>query len=192
VATTSFLHAIHSRIRSRAAEPATKRKLSEMRRSKNFHPEWGYVPAARGFLVAVAIGAIAGGGVVLSLVDVPTGQASVAAHTLAAPAQALIGATEAAQPHQQLIVGSTMDSGADDRLGSAVNESITNPKIVEPASIAPLSDVGPNDASAKIATPPSAAAAPAENKTTKNRRVARHAERTVERGGYGAWGWGGH
>ena len=78
-----------------------------MRHAKNFHPEWGHVPAAHGFLVAVAIGAIAGGGVVLSLVDVPTGQASVVAHALAAPAQALIGATEAAQPHAQLIVGST-------------------------------------------------------------------------------------
>jgi hypothetical protein len=162
-----------------------------MRSAKNFHPEQGYVPAANRFLVAVAIGAIAGGGVVFSLVDVPNGQASVAAHTLAAPAQALIGATEAAQPHPQPIIESTMDSGADDRLGAAVNESITNPKIVEPAGITPLTEVGPNGASVKVAAPPSAAAAPVENKTTKNRRVARHAERTVARGGYGAWGWGG-
>ena len=136
-------------------------------------------------------GAIAGGGVVLSLVDVPTGQASVAAHTLEAPAQAPIGATEAAQPRPQPFVESTMDSGADNRLGAAVNESSTNPKIVEPAGIAPLTEVGPNDASVKVATPPSAAAAPVENKTSKNRHVARHADRTVERGGYGAWGWGG-
>lgn len=162
-----------------------------MRSAKNFHPEWGYVPAANRFLVAVAIGAIAGGGVVFSLVDVPTGQASVAAHTLSAPAKALIGATEAAQPHPQPVIESTMDSGADDRLGAAVNESSTNPEIVEPPGIAPLTEVGPNDASVKVATPPSVAAAPAENKTTKNRRVARRAEPRVERGGYGAWGWGG-
>jgi hypothetical protein len=84
-----------------------------------------------------------------------------------------------------------MGLGADDRLGAAVNESITNPKIVEPAGIAPLTEVGPNDASVKVVTQPSAAAAPAENKTTKNRRVARHAEPRVARGGYGAWGWGG-
>jgi len=174
-----------------SGKPATKRKLSEMRRAKNVHPEWGYVPAANRFLVAVAIGAIAGGGVVLSLVDVPTGQASVAAHTLAVPVQAPIGTSEAARPHPQPIVESTMDSGADDRLGAAVNESSTSPKMVELAGIAPLTDVGPNDASVKVATPPSAAAAPAENKMTKNRRIARHAERTVERGGYGAWGWGG-
>jgi hypothetical protein len=59
-----------------SGKPATKRKLSEMRRAKNFHPEWDYVPAANRFVVAMAIGAIAGGGVVLSLVDVPTGRTS--------------------------------------------------------------------------------------------------------------------
>jgi hypothetical protein len=150
----------------------------------------GLCPSSEQIPASDGLGAIAGGGVVLSLVDVPTGQASVAALTLAAPAPALISAPEAAQPHPQPIVESTMDSGADDRLGAAVNESSTNPKILEPAGIAPLTEVGPNDASVKVATPPSAAAAPAENKTTKNRRVARHVEPTVERGGYGAWGWG--
>ena len=162
-----------------------------MRRATNFNPEWVYVPAAKGFLVAMAIGAVASGEVVLSLVDVRTGQSSVAAHTLAAPAQALIGAPEAAQPHAQPFIESTMDSGADDHLGAAVNESIINPKIVEQAGIAPLPEVGPNEASVNVATPPSSSAAPAENKTTKNRRVARHAEPRVARGGYGAWGWGG-
>jgi hypothetical protein len=173
-------------------KPATKRKLSKMRSATNFHPEWVYVPAAKSFLVAMAIGAIASGGVVLSLVDVRTGQASVAAHTLAAPAQALIGAPEAAQTHAQPVVESIMHSGADEHLGAAAKESSTNPKVVEPAGIAsPLTEVGPNDASVNVATPPSAAAAPAENKTTKNRHVARHAEPRVARGGYGAWGWGG-
>ncbi len=165
---------------------ATKRKVSEMRSAKNFHPERDYAPA-KSFLVAMAIGAIASGQVVLSLVDVRIGQASVAAQTLAAAAQALIGAPEAAQPRAQPFVESTMDSGADNRLGASVNESTTNPKVVEPASIAnPLPEVSPNDASVKVATP-----LPAENKTTKNRRVARHAEPRVARGGYGAWDWGG-
>jgi hypothetical protein len=123
---------------------------------------------------------------ILSRVDVPTGETSVAAHTLPAPAQALISAA-AAQPHPQPIVESAMDSGAPNRLGAAVVESSMSPKIVEPAAIAPPTEVGPNDASVKVATPPSAVAAPA----TKIGRVARHTERTVERGGYGAWGWGG-
>ena len=156
-----------------------KRKLSEMRHAKNLHPEWGYVPAANRFgrtisifLVATAIGATAGGGVVLSLVDVPTGQASVGAHTLAAPAQALISAPEVAQPIPQPIAKSTMDSGANGRSGAVASESSTNPKIVAPAGIAPLTEVAPNDASVKVATPPSAAAEPAESKATKKRRVA--------------------
>jgi hypothetical protein len=144
-----------------------------MRRATNFNPEWVYVPAAKGFLVAMAIGAIASGEVVLSLVDVRTGQASVAAHTLAAPAQALIGAPEAAQPHAQPIVESTMDSGVDNHLGAAANESGANAKPVEPAGTAnPLTEVSLNDASVKVATPPPAAAAPAESKTTKKPRVA--------------------
>ena len=146
-----------------------------MRHAKNFHPEWDHVPVANRFLIAMAIGAIAGGGVVLSLADVSTGQASVAAHVLAAPAQALLGAPEAAQPHAQSVVESALDSGTDDRLGAAVNG--TNPKIVEPAGIAKaLTEAGPNDASVNVATPPSSTAASAENKTTKNRRVARHVE----------------
>jgi hypothetical protein len=171
---------------------ATKRKVSEMRSAKNFHPERDY-PTAKGFLVAMAIGAIASGQVVLSLVDVRIGQASVAVQTLAAPAQALIGEPEAAQQHAQPFVVSTMDSAPDNRLGAAVNESTpTNPKVAEPAGIAnPLTEVSPNDAAAKVATLPSAAAAPAANKTTNNRRVARHAEPRVARGGYGAWDWGG-
>jgi hypothetical protein len=65
-----------------------------------------------------------------------------------------------------------MDSGADGGLGAAASESSTNPKVVAPADIAPPSEVGPNDGSIKVATPPSAAAAPAENKTIKKRRVA--------------------
>jgi len=156
-----------------------KRKLSEMRHAKNLHPEWGYVPAANRFgrtisifLVATAIGATAGGGVVLSLVDVPTGQASVGAQILAAPAQALISAPEVAQPIPQPIAKSTMDSGANGRSGAVASESSTNPKIVAPAGIAPLTEVAPNDASVKVATPPSAAAEPAESKATKKRRVA--------------------
>jgi hypothetical protein len=214
-----------------------------MLRVKNFEPQWGYVPAANRFgrtvsiiLVATAIGAISGGGVVLSLVDLPTGQASArphtlaapvqaiieaaqpnpsmdsgangrlraapadiaplagvalnqaSAHTLAAPVEALIGAPEAAQPNPQPVVESSMDSGSNGRLGA---EATTNPKIAAPADTAPLAEVALNEASVKVATPPSAAAAPAENKTTKNRRGAHHAGPRVARGGYGAWGWGG-
>jgi hypothetical protein len=55
----------------------------------NFNPEWGYLaPAptflrtARGFLIAAVIGGAAGAAVVLSLMDRPAAEASVAARTL--------------------------------------------------------------------------------------------------------------
>jgi hypothetical protein len=155
---------MHLRYRHCVGKPAIKPKLSEMR---------DCVSAA---IVAMAIGAIAGGEMILSRVDVPTSPAS------AAPAQGLTSAT-AAQPHPQPIVDA-MDSGARDRLGAVVHGSSINPKIVEPAAIAPSTEVGPNDASVKVATPAPVVAAPA----TKIRRVARHVAST---GGYGAWGWGG-
>jgi len=68
-----------------------------MRLSGNSHPEWGYLAPAPSFLrtartviVATAIGATAGAGVVFSLVDRPAADdslpaASVAARTLARP-----------------------------------------------------------------------------------------------------------
>jgi hypothetical protein len=101
---------------------AIKRKASEMRSAKNFHPEREYV-AAKSFLVAMAIGAIAFGEVIFSLVDVWIGPASVAALALAANLRV------------QPIVESTMDAKADNRSDAAANESNTNPKL-EPAGIA--------------------------------------------------------
>ena len=60
-----------------------------MRHVLNFHPEWGWlVPApscmrtARIVVIATAVGAMAGGSVVLSLVDRSAGQMSVAERTL--------------------------------------------------------------------------------------------------------------
>lgn len=69
-----------------------------MRSAGNFSPEWGYLAPApsmlrtvRVVLVATAIGATAGAGVVLSLIDRPTGDAdrvAVAAHAIVTSAQA--------------------------------------------------------------------------------------------------------
>jgi hypothetical protein len=68
-----------------------------MRFSENFNPEWGYLSPAPGFMrtvriavVAAAVGAIAGGGVVISLVVRPDAEeASIAARTLIEPDGAL-------------------------------------------------------------------------------------------------------
>ena len=63
-----------------------------MRRAKSSHLEWGYLApppnffrTARIVLVATAVGATAGAGVVISLVDRTAGQRSVAAGTLVRP-----------------------------------------------------------------------------------------------------------
>jgi hypothetical protein len=64
-------------------------------RHQNWHPEWGFlapvpnfIRAVRIVLVATAVGATAGAGVVLSLVDSSANQTSVAARTSARPLQA--------------------------------------------------------------------------------------------------------
>ena len=63
-----------------------------MRHAMNFHPEWGCLAPAPSFLrtmrtvlVATAVGATAGGGVVLSLVGHSAGQTSVGERTLVRP-----------------------------------------------------------------------------------------------------------
>jgi hypothetical protein len=60
-----------------------------MRHSEKFHPEWGYLAPAPSFirtarvvLAATAVGAIAGAGVVFSLVAHPSSETSVALCTL--------------------------------------------------------------------------------------------------------------
>jgi hypothetical protein len=75
-----------------------------MRSAGNFSPEWGYLAPAPSFmrtarivLVATAIGATAGAGVVLSLVDHPAAEGdrtSVAAHAIVTSVQAATTSTE--------------------------------------------------------------------------------------------------
>jgi hypothetical protein len=64
-------------------------------RAGNFNPEWGYLAPAPSFarrarlvLVAAAVGATAGAGVVSSWVSHPATETSVAARTLVGPAEA--------------------------------------------------------------------------------------------------------
>ena len=82
-----------------------------MRHAGNFNPEWGYLaPAptfmrtARVFIVAALVGGTAGAAVVLSLMDRPAAEASVAARTLVsaveppAPVRALESAPSGGAP----------------------------------------------------------------------------------------------
>jgi hypothetical protein len=167
-----------------------------MRHAKNFHSEWGYLTPTPGFtrttrivLLATAIGAIAGGGVVLSLVDSSDSQTSMAARTLAPSVIAAlmpVSAPEAAQLYVPAAVQSepTKHSGANGHVGgdsradghaggAAASDSSTTPITPGPAGISALAEVRPDDASAKAMTaPPTAAAAPVENKATKKHHVA--------------------
>ena len=161
----------------------------------------GYVAGANSFMrtiqivfVATAIGATAGGGVVLSLVDFPTGQASVAAHTTAASA-ALAAISAPAQPNPKAILESEIPLQVSGHPEAAASELSANPKNPEPADIAWSADVGRVGAPENVATAPSAGTAPVENNATKKQRVAtRYPPRdrlfgSVQGGRYdGRWG----
>src|ERR1700683_2598265 len=82
-----------------------------MRDVMNFHPEWGCLAPApslirtmRTVLVATAVGAVAGGGVVLSLADHSVGgQTSVAERTLVRPVATVSTSVSSPQTNQQMI-----------------------------------------------------------------------------------------
>jgi hypothetical protein len=84
-----------------AVVPACREDL--MRNAGNFHPEWGYLAPAPSFartariaIVAAVIGATAGSAVVFSLVDRPDQEETVAARTLAQPADAALAVANVA------------------------------------------------------------------------------------------------
>lgn len=112
-----------------------------MRHSMNFHPVWGCLAPAPSFLrtiravlVATAVGATAGGGVVLSLVDRSAGQTSPAERTLVRPdaVSALLNAPQTAPLHAQTIDQrqATEASRADGRVEeTARNELSASPPV---------------------------------------------------------------
>ena len=128
-----------------------------MRHAMNFHPEWGCLAPAPSFLrtmrtvlVATAVGATAGGGVVLSLVGHSAGQTSVAERTLVRPIPPVstsVSAPRAAQLNPQPLnqresTEVSLDEGHLD--GSATNELNAN----SPARLAVVA------ASAEVGTAP--------------------------------------
>lgn len=82
-----------------------------MRSTRNFHPEWGYLAPAPTFirtarivLIAVTVGGVVGASVVLSLLERPTSETSVAARTLPRPSELVsmpVGAPPAPQEKAQ-------------------------------------------------------------------------------------------
>ncbi len=122
-----------------------------MRSAGNFSPEWGYLAPAPSFMrtarivvVATAIGAIAGAGVVLSLVDRPAAdndQASVNAHALVTSVEAAPAASTASN-----------DAGSS---AAPVNGATAAPAPALPLAPAPVAS--------RAAAPPGPANVPAEN-----------------------------
>lgn len=143
-----------------------------MRYAGNFHQEWGYLaPApsfirtARAILVAAAVGATAGAGVVFSLVGREDTETSVAARTLARPAEAASAQLNVLPPAPAALASGAQDhaprSLAADapRAGAADSESKPSSTTTAPAGIAALAEVPvvTEDASPHPATSPSAA-----------------------------------
>ena len=155
-----------------------------MRYAGNSHPEWGYLAPAPSFLrtariviVATAVGATAGAGVVFALVDRPAAESSVAARTLVPPtAAAPISAGAPAQLAPQLAQISDQPTkpvaGAE---GGASSASEASPRSTArlPAGAAALAEApAATDAQEPIRDQAAAATdvPPAPKKPTKKRR----------------------
>jgi hypothetical protein len=129
-----------------------------MRHGQNFHPEWGCLTPAPSFirtmrtvLVATAVGATAGGGLVLSFVDHSAGQASVAEHTLVRPipvASMSVGAPETEQPNLQ---ADPQVSGANGHVGGSVTSESNANSSLRPAVAFVEVRAATDDTSAKAA-----------------------------------------
>jgi len=121
-----------------------------MRSAGNFHPEWGYLAPAPSFvrtvrtaIVSAAVGAIAGAGVVLSLLDQPA-DLDVATHTLAAPVVAAASAPVSSE--------SVMPSNASEtppRDGAAAKPVAETEEVAQTASTAAPPEPGDPSASKK-------------------------------------------
>jgi hypothetical protein len=84
-----------------------------MRSTGNFHPEWGYlapspmfIRTARIVLIAVTVGGLVGASVVLSTLERPASETSVAARTLTRPGEVVsvpVGTPPAAQEKVQAV-----------------------------------------------------------------------------------------
>lgn len=155
-----------------------------MRSAGNFSPEWGYLAPAPSFMrtarivmVATAIGATAGAGVVLSLVDHPSAEGET---TSLIGAQAIVTAVHAATPASvplanaapvtaavapvvvpAQVAAPVQAVAAPANAGNANTASVPNPApaIASLSEGAPAADVAPADAAdstaiAPVAPPP--------------------------------------
>jgi hypothetical protein len=135
-----------------------------MRSAGNFSPEWGYLAPAPSFvrtarvvLVATAVGATAGAGVVLSLMDhsaSDAGKTSVAARAIVTSVQAAPAPTSPLASAPLTSVSAQMPTNVTPAAQAKIP---AQPKPAQtPAASGPWANVGANDANAASA-PQSAA-----------------------------------
>ena len=124
-----------------------------MRFAGNFHPEWGYLAPAPSFLrtarvalVAAAVGATAGAGVVLSLTDRPV-ETSVAARTLVRPVEA---------------AASDVDRASQAALVQAAAQPVVQPQAAKPVPASAGAPIASESTSVTTAAAPANIAALAE------------------------------
>jgi hypothetical protein len=154
-----------------------------MPQAMNFHQEWGCLAPAPSFLrtmrtvlVATAVGATAGGGVVLSLVVHSAGQTSVAERTLVRAVSTSVSAPQTAplnpQPlNQRESTEVSLDEGRVD--GSATNELGAS----SPARLAVAAASAEARTAPKLALKTAVAPSPAAQKhSTQVAQRARHKE----------------
>lgn len=145
-----------------------------MRFAGNFHPEWGYLAPAPSFLrtarvalVAAAVGATAGAGVVLSLTDRPV-ETSVAARTLVRPVEA--AAADVDRASQAALVQAAAPPVVEPQAAKPVPASTGAPAASESTSV--TTALAPANIAALAEAPVAAATtdAAAVRKKVKTRR----------------------
>jgi hypothetical protein len=154
-----------------------------MRQITTFHPEWGclapapsFMRTARNVLVATAVGATAGSGVVFAFVGHSAGdQASVAERTLVRPIPAvptLVSAAQTAEPSPQMSDQSeaAQVSSADGHAKNATTNELNASSPARPTIVAASDDRMAADGDlAKTA------AAPSATLQTRQKRIAQRA-----------------
>ncbi len=170
-----------------------------MRFAGNFNPEWGYLAPAPSFirtmrivLVAAAVGATAGAAVVVSLVDRPAAEESVAVRTLTRPTDsAAVTPASTASQAVQLQIPTNAPAWAQAKPDAAVqgqsamlspaNAAATEPAasstLQHPASVAALAEAPvATDAAPPQAAEPILNTPPAQKKRAKKHHGAPRGE----------------
>jgi hypothetical protein len=153
--------------------------------AENFHPEWGvlaptpnFVRTIRTVLVATAIGATAGAGTVLALMDRPVAEARNPVQD--APAMVMLAPSPASATTTGTVTPSTAETSAASAALTELNSAPPAPDKIDKASRdGTAATPPPSEAASVRPEPPLPAIAAAENETGKG--AAKKHRKTVHR-----------